>query len=112
MISQSSEVDELANRIYDMLLDHELKNKSANPVAAHEEMADIWELNLPRWCIEKSFASITKEKMRQVLEKGGVKTQTEISFRGIDQNLPSQELSRLRHRLSKEVIHDFGYGYK
>ena len=29
LISQSSEVDELANRIYDMLLDHELKNKSA-----------------------------------------------------------------------------------
>ena len=29
LVSQSSEVDELTNRIYDMLIDHELKNKSA-----------------------------------------------------------------------------------
>ena len=29
LVSQSSEVDEFTHRIYDMLLDHELKNKSA-----------------------------------------------------------------------------------
>ena len=82
----------------------------ADPVDAHKEITDFWNLDLPHECLKEAFAQITKTEMAKKLPTSNLDGTSRVADRKQGAALPPGRIKYIRHWLDKRLLYDFGYG--
>lgn len=83
-----------------------------NPVEAVMELSDLWDLGLPRDCVEEASKRTTKEEMRKRMSEHEAHTNPRVSFRRNRGQVFSREsLEYIRHSIDRQLRYPLGYDY-
>ena len=83
----------------------------ADPVDVHNEMAEFWDLNIPRSCIKDAFESITKAKMKIKIDESDKIQQTRVSYRSGSSEIPQWRKKQINKMIAERLVYNFGYKF-